>query len=971
MSETSKSNMPKKNLGNTGNTTLQQQTLGKQQTSKKQASRVVGDFMVHTFDDSEMIQGERKVDKLSSMCFGPIAAAGFKMTQREAMRTAANRDYSQMSNVLKKSGFRGIELTNADVRADIRSFNAYIARGQLNRFSDNDFLKISQKRAGEYYNGVKLSQRDIDMINKYVNALSKSKANLAGIKNGINSADSYLTSRGLKGIKNLSTKQLKEIIDNNGKYRNITLSSDDILVLQGLINLKKDDQRIKRYQKFSKQSRKKALRNYVKHFQEADMIQGAQNVARGWVLYKLYLKSQYLLGKGIMYGAVGFARVGGRKIDKVASKVGYMPGGAYDKIKANVLNKNEKIKKAQKKINILDNKKKRKELLKEKMRRLKARTIIKVKKTKFGGFVANKFSILKNRVKNSVVGRMFHLGGKTTTSIFKVFGKMKKALISLIIGLGAIVLIASIVYTIAMVAAGAASSILSFFTGDEEDPNVTMAQKAMNNMDLEYYGLMTSIENAMKDHTEVVLAPHSGREITITTDDKYVNYINNMGVKIPSANLKKEVLSMAAVYTNQDTKYSNKSDSKYHTYCKTLLADGITFDATKDVTYERYYCPQNEIANCSNLQTDTWTHTEEETAEWTDADWDTKCGNYTTEESEKTYHGTGNAHILIKKNGKVIDGPTDEECDNYGVNYTYVGNRIVASYYCKGHSEKTRTCNSHTENFCPGHIKATATVLCRGFDGENNLFQNDSLSIANTGKPWVWNYRDEEEDDDENKLDKWDGWTPGNMNWARTLRDQDWYSMYGISMGDGTPIGTEEAKTYLSKINTWWISMGHPPLSQERQTFLTTALSKIGSWSYCLRDKPESTATSFAAMDSEYCVNNDCSGYVSYCIWKSGFQINGVQSTSSFLNFQAKQKLNGAAVEDNGDILVPGDIIFKTGSETGRSYGHVVIFLGKVDDRILIAECSSSNNIGTTLSGYEKIVGKGYTHVISLNEFPD
>lgn len=225
--------------GSSGKKTVTTQGVAKNKIINGQGCRVIGEYTLGTYDESDMKKGEKKVNNFLDTCFNPLAIIGAGMSEKEVLHAATERDYSHASETLKNAGLGGIEMLDRTTRADMRAFESYIARGKLKDFEYSDFSTMSRLKAGQTYRGVELSQRDLDMINRYLHNKMIQKTNKEKITRNINNLDLYLASRGMRGMRLKTDSKLKRISKNEA-YHNNKLTEEDREILKALSMIKKD-----------------------------------------------------------------------------------------------------------------------------------------------------------------------------------------------------------------------------------------------------------------------------------------------------------------------------------------------------------------------------------------------------------------------------------------------------------------------------------------------------------------------------------------------------------------------------------------------------------------------------------------------------------------------------------------------------------------------------------------------------------
>lgn len=202
----------------------------------------------------------------------------------------------------------------------------------------------------------------------------------------------------------------------------------------------------------------------------------------------------------------------------------------------------------------------------------------------------------------------------------------------------------------------------------------------------------------------------------------YVNYLGGA-----DSNNYKEILSMTAVYFNQD--FANKN----------AVNDYLTqlFNASNYITTEKsevYYCSgcEERDYHCYDKPDEYATDKRLSLYHTSDHSDEAMVGKSTSSQKGckksalyscmETGHGTYSSQGCYKHgNGARMDEPGD--CDNYMKIITNPSrhplDEIKYAYVCEGHCDGKHydySCPGHTEKICKGHIDLYVNVVCLGFD---------------------------------------------------------------------------------------------------------------------------------------------------------------------------------------------------------------------------------------------------------------
>lgn len=199
------------------------------------------------------------------------------------------------------------------------------------------------------------------------------------------------------------------------------------------------------------------------------------------------------------------------------------------------------------------------------------------------------------------------------------------------------------------------------------------------------------------------------------------------------------------------------------------------------------------------------------------------------------------------------------------------------------------------------------------------------------------------------------------------LRDEGIYvdGIYNISnLGDENSAGGA-ASNPLSDAEMASIVADASTNNPQRKNAILVALKLVGTATYNMKGpgpnmhsvpyvsgRGKGHIENYPSDYREWKSQSDCSGYVSYILYKSGAK-----------KFTAKEAYNTSLLRDNGSAvsgarIKPGDIIIKTnGNVNGHYDSHVVMYIGKTSKgNFTVAECTTRNgHSGPQLNGYSSI----------------
>ena len=218
-------------------------------------------------------------------------------------------------------------------------------------------------------------------------------------------------------------------------------------------------------------------------------------------------------------------------------------------------------------------------------------------------------------------------------------------------------------------------------------------------------------------------------------------------------------------------------------------------------------------------------------------------------------------------------------------------------YTCDGH---------HVENICYGHTDLTVNITIYSFD---EIFDIDSIHTE---------------------------WKKGDIEWVKTIYNQDWNELYGISFANGggsnSSLSESEINDYLNTIPTG--------TNEDRKKIVSVALSAVGKCPYVWGGTAQSKDF------SELTKGLDCSHFVDWVYWNVMDNNLGNGNTTTLWSKSKEISYND---------LKPGDIAFLNDPSKG-SDNHVGIYIGKNDKgEALWVHCNgSANNVSVNTISYWK-----------------
>lgn len=239
---------------------------------------------------------------------------------------------------------------------------------------------------------------------------------------------------------------------------------------------------------------------------------------------------------------------------------------------------------------------------------------------------------------------------------------------------------------------------------------------------------------------------------------------------------------------------------------------------------------------------------------------------------------------------------------------------------------------------CTGHIDLNIMAQISGLDDSEGLYAKDAVGNQEAGSNETWK-----------------GWDDYNRLYAKCLRQQDWYSEYGLSVTSSlyirNPLSSSEIKAYMDMLPA--------ETSAKRRSVIETALQSVGRIPYYWGGKPYRAGfdgNNFGNVttpdeNGRSLRGLDCSGWVNWVYWSALGSRLPAESTSGLINC-------GTGIQRSE--LQPGDIIIMTGDDA-----HVFMFMAWAGDdhMYLIHETGGITN-NVTVSRY-RIYWPGYRSLIN------
>lgn len=325
----------------------------------------------------------------------------------------------------------------------------------------------------------------------------------------------------------------------------------------------------------------------------------------------------------------------------------------------------------------------------------------------------------------------------------------------------------------------------------------------------------------------------------------------------------------------------------------------------------------NPASGCSNYRTEQYV----KSTLSDDSSWPSTV-TFTWNNTENRYefsHGGTTWYLGVAKDGDSITYQyVNGRYETYGTKY------ICKEYKCDGHSTSITKyrCDGHHETYCPGdHYDLIVNAIVLHFPA---LYEADSTSLGMCEYP-----EDAGEDDFY--------WDEGNIDWCKTIYEQDWNDTYEGLVGldgsslTGDPLTQEEIDAYLDKLPE--------DLSTDRKKLIKAAFSGVGQIPYywggyasCAGlDGNNFGTTTTPDSNGRTKKGLDCSHFVDWACWTA-------------LNNNLGNGWTGTIWEQTTATnileLKPGDLGFQ--NEGQNTVNHVGIYLG---DGLWIHCSGSAGNV--------------------------
>lgn len=330
--------------------------------------------------------------------------------------------------------------------------------------------------------------------------------------------------------------------------------------------------------------------------------------------------------------------------------------------------------------------------------------------------VLDKYNKLKRRLKESKVGKFVTSISKGFKKISAGFQFAKKLLVKIAISCGALLIIIALIGSFITAIGGVAGGLV--LSEDSQDGKIS----------LEYY-----IDTLNTEQRKINRKVNTHLNNTEDNGGKYKRvYVDYVGSA--NGNNYKEIISMAAVYFDQDLSNTNAVTEyitglfKASNYVKTSESQKYYCSGCKERHYKCYDVPDQYATDTRKTLYANSDHSDYPLVGKGNA-YGCKYVEYSCMEYG---HGTFNIFGCWKHNdGKEMEAPGD--CDHYKVEESRVwtesngilSEEIVYTYVCIGHcsgNHRDYYCPGHTETVCFGHIDLYVDVACLGF---NEIFAVD------------------------------------------------------------------------------------------------------------------------------------------------------------------------------------------------------------------------------------------------------
>lgn len=329
--------------------------------------------------------------------------------------------------------------------------------------------------------------------------------------------------------------------------------------------------------------------------------------------------------------------------------------------------------------------------------------------------VLKKYDVLKERLKKSKLGKFVGSIGKGAKKVANVLGIAKKFLIKVGLTCGGVVLVVALLGAFVTSIGGAASSL--FFGEDSNDGRIDLTK---------YVNILNDKEQSFLSQIDTIASDPADKYENITVNYQSGTLVNNF----------KEILSMTAVYFNQD--FSDSDAVK--TYIHQLYDDSHYYTTIESEPYACSGC-EDRSYKCTDAL-DKYVTNNRKRLHNKYAERGGCIGEaYSCEgcvENTRTYTcDDADCAVKYHNDGDRMNSPNG--CVNYKA--VSVGRRTyyycLGHTYCIGHTQVYYTCpgnhmkyhcDGHTETICRGeHVDLDINVMVLGFD---EMFYADSTVNA-------------------------------------------------------------------------------------------------------------------------------------------------------------------------------------------------------------------------------------------------
>ena len=337
--------------------------------------------------------------------------------------------------------------------------------------------------------------------------------------------------------------------------------------------------------------------------------------------------------------------------------------------------------------------------------------------------ILNKFNSFKNRLAKTKVGRFVSSVGKGFKSFGNVLNIGKKVVVKIILYAGSAIVGVVLIGALITSVGGVASSF--FMTDDVSDEG---------KIDLSSY--IETLNDEQKAINETIASHQSNTEANSGKYNRvYVNYVGG-----GSNNNYKEILSMAAVYFQQDFSNEDEFDNYIRNlfnesnYVTTSESDEYSCAGCKERDYFCYdVCDEYASAERQKLK-ETSDHSDERYV-GASSDDQKGCKKSALYSCMNKGHGTYRTYGCYQHNNREwMDGPGS--CTNYerieANPNRRPGEEVIYKYRCKGHCSGKHydySCPGHTEKVCFKHIDLYVNVVCLSLDKLYTIDPNVSAGV--------------------------------------------------------------------------------------------------------------------------------------------------------------------------------------------------------------------------------------------------